>query len=62
LKQLASGTFPSSVKFSACGNTQKGMEKKEGHPVPIVAQATVVPAGVVRLTELQEQGWTYIRP
>ena len=62
LKQLASGTFPSTVKFSACGNTQKGMEKREGHAIPIVPEATVVSAGVVRLTELQEQGWSYIRP
>jgi hypothetical protein len=62
LKHLSSGTFPSTVKFSACGNTQKGMEKREGHAIPIVPEAAVVPAGVVRLTELQEQGWTYIRP
>jgi uncharacterized protein len=62
LKHLAGGTFPSSVKFSACGNTQKGMEKREGHAIPIVPEATIVPAGVVRLTELQEQGWSYIRP
>jgi intracellular sulfur oxidation DsrE/DsrF family protein len=62
LKRLKEGSFPSSVAFSACGNTKKGMEKAEGHPVPIVAEATVVPAGVVRLTELQEQGWSYIRP
>src|ERR1043166_6296234 len=61
LKQLSNGTFPSTVKFAACGNTQKGMEKREGHAVPIVPEATVVPAGVVRLTELQEQGWTYIK-
>jgi intracellular sulfur oxidation DsrE/DsrF family protein len=38
------------------------MEKAEGHPLTIVPEATVVPAGVVRLTELQEQGWAYIRP
>jgi hypothetical protein len=31
------------------------MEKREGHAVPIVPEATVVPGGVVRLTELQEQ-------
>lgn len=62
LKRIKEGSFPSSVAFSACGNTKKGMEKAEGHPVPIVQEATVVPAGVVRLTELQEQGWSYIRP
>jgi hypothetical protein len=38
------------------------MEKKEGHAVKIVSEARMVPAGVVRLTELQEEGWSYIRP
>jgi intracellular sulfur oxidation DsrE/DsrF family protein len=62
IKTIKGASFPSQVAFSACGNTQKGMEKKEGHAIPIIGEATVVPAGVVRLTELQEQGWTYIRP
>lgn len=62
LTHIKSGAFPSSVTFSACHNTMMGMEKREGHPIPIVPEATVVPAGVVRLTELQEQGWTYIKP
>jgi uncharacterized protein len=62
LKRIKSGSFPSSVAFSACHNTMMGMEKHEGHPIPIVSEAKVVPAGVVRLTELQEQGWSYIRP
>ena len=26
------------------------------------ADATIVPSGVVRLMELQEQGWSYVRP
>jgi uncharacterized protein len=62
IKSIKSGAFPSSVAFSACGNTKKGMEKAEGHPVEIIPEATIVSAGVVRLTELQEQGWSYIRP
>ncbi|HZT24245.1 MAG TPA: hypothetical protein VFA57_00960 [Pseudolabrys sp.] len=62
IKHIKSGAFPSSVAFSACGNTKKGMEKREGHPISIIPEATIVPAGVVRLTELQEQGWSYIRP
>ncbi len=62
LKSIQSGSFPSKVAYSACGNTMKGMEKKEGHPITIVPEAKVVTAGVVRLTELQEAGWTYIRP
>jgi intracellular sulfur oxidation DsrE/DsrF family protein len=48
--------------FSACGNTQRNMEKTEGKPVPIVALARVVPSGVVRLIELEEDGFSYIKP
>lgn len=50
------------VTFSACANTLKGMEKAEGHPIAIVDDARIVPAGVVRLAELQEQGYSYIKP
>ncbi len=62
LKRIKDGSFPSTVTYSACGNTMMNMETAEGHPIPIVAEAGVVTAGVVRLTELQEQGWAYIRP
>ncbi len=62
ISHIKSGAFPSTIAFSACGNTKTNMEKAEGHPVDIIQDATVVPAGVVRLTELQEQGWAYIRP
>jgi hypothetical protein len=58
LKQVAAGK----IQFSACNNTKQNMEKAEGHAIPIVAEATVVPSGVVRLMELQEQGWSYVRP
>lgn len=50
------------LAFSACGNTQKNMQKAEGKEIPLVSQAKVVPAGVIRLMELQEKGWSYIRP
>jgi intracellular sulfur oxidation DsrE/DsrF family protein len=50
------------VTFSACANTRKGMQKAEGKEIPLVSQAKVVPSGVVRLMELQEQGWSYVRP
>ena len=62
LKRIKDASFPSSVQFSACHNTMMGMEKREGHPIPIVKEATVVPSGVVRLNQLQEEGWSYIRP
>ena len=50
------------VSFSACNNTKKGMEKAEGKPVVLIPEAVIVPAGVVRLMERQEEGWSYIRP
>ncbi len=53
--------FPQ-IAFGACNNTKMGMEKREGKPVPIIPEATVVPAGVVRLVELQEQGYAYVKP
>lgn len=62
IKQIVDVSFPSSVKFAACANTRDGMEKREGKPVSIVAQAEIVPSGAVRLIELQEQGWSYLRP
>lgn len=48
--------------FSACGNTKGNMEKSEGKPVPILSQARVVPSGAVRLIELQEQHFSYVKP
>jgi intracellular sulfur oxidation DsrE/DsrF family protein len=50
------------VVFSACDNTRRRMEKDEGRKITFITEATVVPSGVVRLMELQEQGWSYIRP
>ena len=62
IKQLKATAFPSTVQFSACGNTKENMEKKEGKPITIVADAVLVPSGVVHLMELQEKGWSYVRP
>jgi hypothetical protein len=50
------------LALAACNNTKRAMEKAEGKPVPIIAEATIVPAGVVRLVELQEEGFKYIKP
>lgn len=50
------------VVFQACNNTLQAMTKKEGKEPPLVPSAHVVPAGVVRLIELNEQGWTIVRP
>jgi uncharacterized protein len=52
----------SNLKFIACANTQANQSKAEGKPVPLISEATVMPSGVVRLMELQTQGYAYIRP
>lgn len=50
------------VAFKACGNTQERMHKAENKDIPIVPQADVVKSGVVRVMELQEKGWSYVKP
>ena len=62
IKRLKDMVFPGKIQFSACNNTKQNMEKAEGHPVSIMPEAVLVPAGVVRLMELQEAGWSYVRP
>jgi len=62
VKHLKDTVFPGKIQFSVCNNTKQAMEKAEGHAISILADATIVPSGVVHLMELQEQGWSYIRP
>lgn len=50
------------VSFKACGNTRENMRKAENRDIPIIAQAQVVKSGVVRVMQLEEQGWTYVKP
>jgi uncharacterized protein len=50
------------LAFSACENTRVGMSKREGKEIPLIKEAKSVPSGVIRLIELQEQGWSYLRP
>lgn len=50
------------ISFAACGNTHRAMSAKAGHDIELMDEAQVVPSGVVRLIELQEQGYAYVRP
>lgn len=52
----------SGVKFTACGNTIKGMTKLMGEAPKINPIATVVPGGIVRIGELVKQGYIYVKP
>ena len=48
--------------LSMCGNAKAAAERREGHEVVPLAGVQVVPAGIVRVAELQEQGYAYARP
>jgi intracellular sulfur oxidation DsrE/DsrF family protein len=56
-----SETMPQ-LAFSACGNTRENMTRAEAREISLIPEAKVVKAGVVRLMELQERGWSYLRP
>jgi len=62
IKRIKDVVFPGKIQFSACNNTKEAMEKTEGRAISILPDATMVPSGVVHLMELQEQGWSYVRP
>lgn len=50
------------VTFNACGNTMAKIEKKKGHKPALAEGVKVVPGGVPYIAELQEKGYSYIRP
>ncbi len=50
------------IRFSACNNTLKFLEKQTGKKPLLTAGVQVVDDGVVRLVELQEQGFSYVYP
>ena len=50
------------IRFSACGTSMNKLAKKTGHMPVLIEGVQVVPAGVIRIMELQEQGYAYIRP
>ncbi|HHO59372.1 MAG TPA: hypothetical protein ENJ64_03950 [Thiotrichales bacterium] len=52
----------SGVKFAACKNTIAGMTKKLGHPPELHKSAVPVSAGVVRIIDLENQGFKLIKP
>ena len=58
----AMGLEMGNLSFSACGNTHRKMSEKAGKKMKLVSEANMVPSGVVRLIELQENGWSYVRP
>ena len=52
----------SEIRFKACNNTIKAVTRKKGKKPVLTPGVKITPSGVVRLMELQEQGYSYIRP
>jgi intracellular sulfur oxidation DsrE/DsrF family protein len=50
------------ISFSACDNTVQNMQRQAGAEIALLDGVTITPSGVVRLMELQQQGYAYIRP
>jgi len=61
-QQRIDGLSGAGVRFSACKNTIAGMTKKIGHAPVLTDKAIPVSAGVVRIIELEEQGFKLIKP
>lgn len=50
------------VTFSGCGNTLANQSRMENKEISLIPEARIVPTGIARIVELEEQGWTYVRP
>jgi uncharacterized protein len=53
------------LTLEVCGNTLEGMahrENKQMSDIPLYKGSKVVPAGIVELIELNEKGYTIVRP
>jgi uncharacterized protein len=50
------------VTFSGCGNTMATQSKAEGKAISLLPEAQEVPTGIARIVELEEAGYTYVRP
>jgi len=61
-KGRISGLSGSGVQFSACQNTIKAFSKQLGHQPKLLPQAKPVSAGVVRIIDLIDQGYTLVKP
>ena len=54
-KQRVESLAMQEITFSACGNTMKKVEKKSGKKPVLIEGVQVVPAGVLRIMQLQDE-------
>jgi intracellular sulfur oxidation DsrE/DsrF family protein len=50
------------ITFTGCGNTLANQSKQENKDISLIPEARIVPAGIARIVELEEEGWSYVRP
>ncbi|MEJ2060886.1 MAG: DsrE family protein [Gammaproteobacteria bacterium] len=50
------------IRFSACNNTLHAFTKKLGYKPKLNPHAVVVPAGAARIIDLEQHGYTLIKP
>lgn len=50
------------VTFSACGTTMAAIERKTGKAPILLDGVQQVDAGIIRVMDLQEEGYSYVRP
>ena len=62
LNKRVSSLAQQDITFSACNNTMKKIAQKTGKKPKLTEGVQVVSAGVTRIIELQEAGYSYIRP
>lgn len=60
--QRITSLMQSDVVFTACGNTINTIFETTGKKPEIIEGVGNVKTGVARIIELQEQGWSYVRP
>lgn len=56
------GLTSNGVTFAACQNTVAAMTKILGHAPVLHSSATPVPAGIVRIIDLQNEGYKLVKP
>jgi len=57
--EMIQGLSARGVRFQVCDNAMKRFEVK---PDSLIAECQIIPAGIVGLIELQNQGFAYIKP
>ena len=60
--QRVTSLMQSDVVFTACGNTMDSIHDTTGARPELIDDVEMVQTGLARIIELQEAGWSYIRP